>query len=73
MTRTLQQVLQTAAEDPAVLRELRDDAPALADRLDLTGEARERLVRADQLLPRARGEFYTITLHTITISGGHSR
>ncbi|MFI1972058.1 hypothetical protein [Streptomyces cinnamoneus] len=70
MTRTLQQVLQTAAEDPAVLRELRDDPPALADRIGLTGEARERLVHADRLLPRARGEFSTITLHTITITGG---
>ncbi|MEV4436611.1 hypothetical protein [Streptomyces sp. NPDC049555] len=72
MTRTLQQVLQTAAEDPDVLRELRDGAPALADRCGLTGEARRRLLHADQLLPRTRGEYVTITLHTITITGGRT-
>ncbi|GHC45167.1 hypothetical protein [Streptomyces cinnamoneus] len=72
MSETLHQVMLTAAAEPAALRALRDDPTALADRFGLSGDVRDRLADAEQLVPRdARGEYVTITLHTITITAGH--
>ncbi|MFI9206085.1 hypothetical protein [Streptomyces sp. NPDC053048] len=70
MSETLQQVMLAAAEDPATLRALREDPGSLSDRFGLSGDVRDRLTHAEHLMPQARGEYLTITLHTITITAG---
>ncbi|MBB4892543.1 hypothetical protein FHS39_001554 [Streptomyces olivoverticillatus] len=72
MSQKLRQIMLAAAEDPATLRELRDDTQALADRFGLSPDEHDRLAQAEQLAPRTPGglALSTITLHTITITGG---
>ncbi|MER5514253.1 hypothetical protein [Streptomyces sp. NPDC002763] len=73
MSTKLQQIMLAAAEDPTTLSELRDDPQALADRFGLSCDAYQRLADAERLIPAWRGEYSTITLHTITITGGIGR
>ncbi len=70
MSTKLQQIMLSAAEDPATLSELRDDPQALADRFGLTSAERDRLAQAEHLSPQPTGEYFTITI-PITITHTH--
>ncbi|MCC3774545.1 hypothetical protein [Streptomyces sp. UNOB3_S3] len=72
MSQKLRQIMTAVAEDPTALGELRDDTAALAERFGLSPEEHDRLALADRLAPRTPDGYAlsTITLHTITITGG---
>jgi hypothetical protein len=70
MSEKLRRVLKAVADDPEVLRQLREDPQALADRYDLADEERERLQRSDLLIAaveQLQGGTQTIAV-TITVT-----